>query len=307
LDGNPRIAATTVDMGAYEFTAPTLAHNTTTAMSGGSPVDLATATGPSPTGGTFSGSHVTKGSFDPTGLTPGTQVTVTYTDPSGYTATVTVTVTEAPSLVVTTANDVVNNTDGLNSLREALAYAATLTGPQTITFSNSTAGGAVNFFDGTAHTITLLTALPELSTFINIAGPGAKNLTVQRSAGAADFSVFSVTSTVSLSGLTISGGKAVNGGGIQAGPAGNPNLTVTDCAIVGNTTSGVGGGIAYYNYSVGVGSNLRVMNCTISGNSAGQGGGIYVAMPLLGTSGAVISNTTISGNTASQAGGGFYG
>ena len=53
---------------------------------------------------------------------------------------------ERPSLVVTTNLDVVNDTDGLTSLREAIAYAETLTGPSTITFDPAFFGTSAGRF-----------------------------------------------------------------------------------------------------------------------------------------------------------------
>ena len=52
---------------------------------------------------------------------------------------------ETPSTVVTTDLDVCNRTDGLISLREAIAYAAELGEIQTITFSDSLADGTILF------------------------------------------------------------------------------------------------------------------------------------------------------------------
>src|SRR6056297_1928034 len=78
---------------------------------------------------------------------------------------------ETPSLVVTIATDTVDPTDNETSLREAIAHAATLTDPQTITFSDGT-GGTLDFFDGTARTITLGGSQLTIDSDVTIAGPG---------------------------------------------------------------------------------------------------------------------------------------
>ena len=58
-------------------------------------------------------------------------------DPPGTTSGVAATAPTPASLVVTTTTDVVNPYDGVTSLREAIDYANTLSGPQTITFDPS--------------------------------------------------------------------------------------------------------------------------------------------------------------------------
>src|SRR5438874_9794635 len=83
-------------------------------------------------------------------------------------------------------------------------------------------------------------ALDELSTDINITGPGANALTVQRDASASALRIFKVTTatTVNISGLRIKGGIVVgtneNGGGIE-----NTNgavVNVNGCTFVGNSS-----------------------------------------------------------------------
>src|SRR5262249_32929510 len=83
---------------------------------------------------------------------------------------------ETPSLVVTTLSDETSNTDGTTSLREAIAYANSLGGDETITFASS-------LFTGGAGTITLNAANGELQLTdttgaITINGPGANTLAV---------------------------------------------------------------------------------------------------------------------------------
>ena len=88
---------------------------------------------------------------------------------------------------------------GAGTLRAAIEQADRAPHHDTITFARSLAG-----------TITLTSALPDLSTDIVISGPGHSVLTVARSSapGTPAFGVFAVSSgaRVAISGLTITGG-----------------------------------------------------------------------------------------------------
>jgi hypothetical protein len=77
-------------------------------------------------------------------------------------------------------------------------------------------------------------------------------------------------------------------------PAGFPMLTVANCVISDNSGSGVDNRSA----------RVTIINTTISGNSAGEGGGIYTGGGKLPGNLTVI-NSTISGNFASSDGGGI--
>ena len=92
--------------------------------------------------------------------------------------------------------------------------------------------------------------------------------------------------TATLTGLTISGGSAVDGGGIDnAG-----TLTLTNSAIDNNSATLQGGGIDNA-------GTLTLSNSTIDNNSAGAGGGID-------NSGALtVTNCTIADNEAGGSGG----
>ena len=80
--------------------------------------------------------------------------------------------------------------------------------------------------------------------------------------------------TATLSGLTITGGSAVNGGGLYND---NGTATLIDCTVSGNSVTDRGGGV--YNFK----GLAKLTNCTVSGNSASEGGGgLYnlVVLPL---------------------------
>jgi CSLREA domain-containing protein len=200
---------------------------------------------------------------------------------------------ETPSLVVTTTDDVVDPTDGETSLREAIAYANAHAGEDTITFSSR--------FD-TQQTITLSGTELELTdpATTTITGPGANLLAINGGGLSRVFNV-GVGASAALSGLTITGGNADNGGGLSN----SGTATLTDCTVSANSATGGGGGI--FN-STGDPNDpiptLTLNNCTISGNSVspGNGGGVFNS----GT--ATLTNCTISENSVSavQFSGGGY-
>ncbi len=103
--------------------------------------------------------------------------------------------------------------------------------------------------------------------------------------------------TASISGLTITGG----GRGSSQGPGGGgglynsagATLTLTDCTISGNS-AGQGGGLQN-------GGTVTLMDCAITGNTARLGGGIY---DHLGT--VTLIDCDITGNSATGSGGGIF-
>jgi hypothetical protein len=189
---------------------------------------------------------------------------------------------ELEGRVVPSVLTVTNNNDhGGGSLRFEIAKAQN--------------GDTVNFapsLDG--QTITLTTGELDIGTAktpktIQIEGPGDSQLAVS---GGGVSRVFAVgfPSQLILSGLTITGGYSIGGGGIyNAG-----TLTVSGCTLSGNSGGyGIDGGGIYND------GTLTVSGCTLSGNSAYDGGGIYNH----GT--AMVTNSTLSGNSA-DFGGGIY-
>jgi hypothetical protein len=199
--------------------------------------------------------------------------------------------------VVPSTITVMNTNDsGPGSLRAAIAQADMDTAQDTIDFAPSAAG-----------TITLLSALSDLTGNTILSGPGASALTVARSAtpGTPDFRIFTVDAgaQVAISGLTIAGGlTSGRGGGIEnAGTLAVTDSTLTrNSAIGGFFGGGLGGGIDNA-------GTLAVTDSTLSDNSAiggigGFGGGIE-------NSGTVtVTDATFSGNGASGGGnGGSFG
>jgi hypothetical protein len=151
-----------------------------------------------------------------------------------------------------------------------------------------------------AGTIDLAAALPVISRNICIQGPGANLLIVQGAGG----SVVSIGSgaTVTLSGLTVTGGRSNGGGVFNQG-----TLTLNDVTIRDNTagdpTNGEGIGAGIWNY---LGATLTLNGCTVSGNTAignlsyapSRGGGVENYGTL------TLNNSTVSGNSAVQGTGG---
>src|SRR5262249_22500350 len=155
-------------------------------------------------------------------------------------------------------------------------------------------------------TITLHSALPDLSNTsgsTEIDGPGASVLTVARSGdpGTPDFRIFTVDAgaQATLDGLTITGGRAVNGGGVfHAGGT----LKIEACSIVGNADTGYGqpgGGGGVYNTGT-----LTVTNSSMSDNTSTSSGGGVSNFGKLDIADSTMSDNRLSSPLRSTNGGG---
>ncbi|MFI5458751.1 MAG: choice-of-anchor Q domain-containing protein [Isosphaerales bacterium] len=189
------------------------------------------------------------------------------------------------SFTVTDNSDLVTDT---GSLRYAIAQVdASTDASNAITINSTLTGG---------QTITLTSALPQITQNVTIAGPGASVATVS---GNNLYQVFNIAagSTVAISGLTVTGGTGIGGSpynrGFGGGIYNSGTLTVTGSTIDYNSAPGGGAGI----FNDGSGA-LTVTGSTIAYNNSGYlGGGI-------GNAGAL----TVTGSTiASNSGAGGYG
>ncbi len=166
---------------------------------------------------------------------------------------------------------------------------------RTVRLSNPD-GSLIEFVPGVSGQITLSStlALTETDGPEVIEGPGANLLTVSGNNAA---EVFQIDNTASLAGLTISGGLASGAaGGCGGGITNNGTLTITGCTITDNSAAN-GGGI--YNGSE---CTLTVTNTTISGNSASvSAGGIDNGTACWLT----VINSTIADNSANALGSGI--
>ncbi|QEH34974.1 putative outer membrane protein pmp20 precursor [Aquisphaera giovannonii] len=199
----------------------------------------------------------------------------------GITSTADILTVIAPSFVVNTTADDFDFYSGTTSLREAIAGANALPG-QTITFDPTVFAGG--------QTITLTRGQLELSGASGteaITGPDG-GVTVDAHGASRVFQVDGGV-TATISGMTITGGSAQNGGGL-ANYGGN--LTLTSCTVSGNSAGNNGGGV-YSN----TGGTTTLADCTVGDNSATvNGAGIYVN----GGGSASLTDCTITGNTGLQ-------
>ncbi len=194
------------------------------------------------------------------------------------------------------------------TLRYEVQQAEQTAGASVVQFSSS-------LFANGAQTIALASGqidLTDTQGALTIQGPGAGLLSI--SGGGTSRVFYQSGGTTTLDGLTITGGRAQTGGGIDEVGG---SLTLTDSTISGNTAvgnsganigipggAGTGGGIA-----VSGSAHLSLSESTISGNaaiggdsgySATGGGGNGVGGGIAASASAVLtlSGSTIVGNSA---------
>lgn len=193
---------------------------------------------------------------------------------------------QTPFVVTTTADA------GAGSLRNAIIQANAAVGPDMILFSPSVFS--------TPQTISLLSALPQITAVgggLTLTGPGASLLTVRRDpAAATNFRIFDSTApTLSMSGMTLTGGNVTGNGGAIDVPSATTGTVVTldNMVITGNSATSFGGAVFLYSTNY-----LMVRNSLITGNMAATGGALY----FFSGGGLVVSNSVISGNQATGTG-----
>ena len=154
---------------------------------------------------------------------------------------------EAPSTVVTTVLDVVDETDGLISLREAISYAVA---GDTVTFDPSLA----------SRTIILDGAGLVIDKNLSIDASALGGITIDGDARSRIFTLRNASGrvTVSLAALAIRNGRAYYGGGVYNDGV---NLSLTNCTVT-NSHAWNGGGICNTNSGT-----LTASNTTVSDNS----------------------------------------
>ncbi|QDT04721.1 putative outer membrane protein PmpB precursor [Rubripirellula lacrimiformis] len=191
--------------------------------------------------------------------------------------------------------------DGLVSLREAIEAANTNSAVGDAIAGEGAATDTITFAAGlSAMTITLGSELSIVDSLDISLGAG-ENITVDGGGNGRVFSVGTGSTSVSISGITLSGGVADNGGAILV--AAGESLVLDGVTLTSNEANGdaaTEGGGALFND----GGSVTITNSTISGNvasgAAGSGGGL---MNFGGT--LMVSNTTIDSNVANRAGGGI--
>jgi predicted outer membrane repeat protein len=134
-------------------------------------------------------------------------------------------------------------------------------------------------------TYTLTAPLPVIGSTLTING---NNDRIQRPSSAPPFSLLTNDAALTVTHLTLTGGRYVEGRAIlNAGLS----LTVIDCYLAGNTATGFGGGGAILN-----GSSLTLVDSTLTGNVSTLGGGGAVA-----SNGSFTAiNDTFTGNAATN-------
>ncbi|MBI3463439.1 MAG: right-handed parallel beta-helix repeat-containing protein [Planctomycetes bacterium] len=189
--------------------------------------------------------------------------------------------TKTPLPTATAGTFTVSNRDdsGAGSLRQAVIDA-----------NNHPGFDKIVFKPGLEGTIKLTSGEIEVRSAMFIDGPGSSRITVDGNQSDRIFGIFGpVAMQVTIDGLTLFNGHAINSGG--GAVFSNADLRLIGTVLTGNLADEAGGAI--------FSENLTLRNSRISGNEARDGGGISARGKVL------IDQSTISNNSATD-GGGVY-
>ncbi|MBR4752570.1 MAG: fibronectin type III domain-containing protein [Thermoguttaceae bacterium] len=232
---------------------------------------------------------------------------------------------DVPSTVVTTNIDVVDDTDGLISLREAINNASN---GDTITFAPSMKDKKIILSNGQlpsgkSITIDALNLYDEGAPGVTIDGNGGKiintrsKLTIKgirftnggggrgdgtSSCGAIEFYADFTVSYCVFTNCDGGDARYTYGGAIKADEC---NVSIDHC-VFDNNKSGQGGAVRLWDVkSVSISDTLFVNNKAVSNDAGGQGGAIYIRAKD-NNNNTFFTNVTIYGNSASGGCGGVY-
>jgi predicted outer membrane repeat protein len=169
---------------------------------------------------------------------------------------------------------------------------------QAIQDANADPGVTDINFSGVSGSINLTTVLPDITTPVNINGPGAGTLTINAPAGKRIFNVnipkANKNAPVNISGLTLSGGNPSgdDGGAIAAKYA---DLTVSHSVISGNQANN-GGAIATITASTTV--RYSTIDNNMTNIASARGGAFVTTLGYLTVSRSEVTNNHAPGASA---------
>ncbi|MFK8114214.1 MAG: choice-of-anchor Q domain-containing protein [Rubripirellula sp.] len=208
------------------------------------------------------------------------------------------------AFLVTTVDDVVDETDSVVSLREAIVSANSNAEPDTITFDPAV------FPSAASSRIELQLGQLEITDSVQIEGPG-QQLTIDAQGNSRVIAFFASESNLLLSGLTITGGMTTadsvnsseSGGAIRFASGGT--LSLDQVALIGNGTTGSGasGGAIFAEPGDVVIHESQLINNSTSGLGA-HGGAIHSTMGTVSVTDSMVSGNRTSGVAAN--GGAMY-
>jgi len=192
------------------------------------------------------------------------------------------------SYTVDTAEDTVDDTDGVTSLREAIEAANANDGQDEIIFDSALNGQIIKLDNGVL----------DIEESLTIIGNGTVNTIID---GQGSDSIFSVSTfddiQLEIAGVTLQNGSAGgNGGAIDITAIGDVSLSLENVTITGSEALyGNGGAVSIYAHGA---VELDIVNSTVTGNYAlDDGGAVYLQADSFTVN---VVNSTVTGNSSNS-------